>query len=81
MVIQISVDTTQPLAGTAAAERGAPVPFVGWLELLRAISALVETEAAPGAPAVRCGPNGGCVGLGGPPVGLGGPPVGLGVEE
>jgi hypothetical protein len=73
MVIQISVDTTQPLAGTAAAERGAPVPFIGWLELLRVISALVETEAAPGAPAVRCEPGGG--------VGRGGPPVGLGVEE
>jgi len=49
MVIQISVDTTDPLAGTATIERGAPVPFTGWLELLRAISALVDSSAIPGA--------------------------------
>ena len=48
MVIQISVDTTQPLVGTAAAERGAPVPFTGWLELLQAISGLVATAATAG---------------------------------
>jgi hypothetical protein len=52
MVIQISVDTTQPLAGTAAAERGAPVPFTGWLELLQAISGLVATAATAGDPDV-----------------------------
>jgi hypothetical protein len=48
MVIQISVDTTQPLAGTATTECGAPVPFTGWLELLQAISGLVATAATAG---------------------------------
>ena len=42
MVIRIAIDTTAPLVGTAAAERREPVHFVGWLELLRAISGLVE---------------------------------------
>src|SRR5882724_5472025 len=50
MVIQISVDTTDPLAGTATTERGAHVPFTGWLELLRAISALVDSSAIAGDP-------------------------------
>jgi hypothetical protein len=48
MVIQILVDTTQPLAGTATTELGGPVPFTGWLELLQAISGLVATGATAG---------------------------------
>ena len=48
MVIRIAIDTTEPLAGTAAAESCVPVPFVGWLELLRAISELVEPAKAAG---------------------------------
>lgn len=46
MVIRIAIDTTEPLSGTAATERCAPVPFVGWLEMLRAISELVEPAKA-----------------------------------
>jgi hypothetical protein len=48
MVIQISIDTTEPLAGTAAGERGGSIPFTGWFELLRAISALVDPTTIPG---------------------------------
>jgi hypothetical protein len=63
MMIQISINTTEPLAGTAAGERGSLIPFTGWFELLRAISALVEPITIPGEsgqqhPAVplgRCG--------------------------
>ena len=44
MVIQISIEQTQPLIGTASDERGVPVPFVGWMALLRAISDLVEAS-------------------------------------
>ena len=47
-VIQIAIEQTQPLSGTASA-RGGPasasgarsVEFVGWLDLLRAVSELV----------------------------------------
>ena len=46
MVIRIAIDTTEPLSGTAATEHCAPVPFVGWLEMLRAISELVEPAKA-----------------------------------
>lgn len=46
MVIRIAIDTTEPLSGTAATECCAPVPFVGWLEMLRAISDLVEPAKA-----------------------------------
>lgn len=48
MVIQISIDTTEPLAGTAACERGGSISFTGWFELLRAISALVDPTTIPG---------------------------------
>lgn len=48
MVIKISIDTTQPLAGTAAmGERDASIPFTGWFELLRAISALIDPTTIP----------------------------------
>ena len=47
MNIQISINTTEPLAGTAAGERGSSIPFTGWFELLRAISALVEPTTIP----------------------------------
>jgi hypothetical protein len=40
MLIRISIERTQPLAGTAEREDAAPVAFDGWLELLRAISEL-----------------------------------------
>jgi hypothetical protein len=48
MVIQISINTTEPVAGTAAGELGTPIPFIGWFELLRAISALVDPTTIPG---------------------------------
>ncbi|MBA2446774.1 MAG: hypothetical protein H0V51_01975 [Chloroflexi bacterium] len=44
MLICISIETIEPFMGTAAAGRGAPVPFVGWLELLRTISELVDAD-------------------------------------
>jgi len=49
MVIKISIDTTEPLAGTAAmGERDTMIPFTGWFELLRAISALIDPTTIPG---------------------------------
>lgn len=44
MVIRLAIETTAPLAGTAAVEQRPPVPFVGWLEMLRAISGLLDEE-------------------------------------
>jgi hypothetical protein len=57
-VVSISIEGTEPLAGTATCARLAPVPFSGWLELLRAVSQLV-------ADARRDAPDG--VGRGGCP--------------
>ena len=44
MQIQISIEKTQPLMGTATARARQPVSFVGWLDLLRAISQLVDID-------------------------------------
>lgn len=41
MEIRITVRTREPLSGTAAADDAGPVPFVGWLELLHALSSLI----------------------------------------
>jgi hypothetical protein len=41
VLIRISIDSTQPLAGTAATDDAEPLRFDGWLELLRVISTLV----------------------------------------
>jgi hypothetical protein len=41
MLIRISIETTQPLVGAAATEGGDPVPFEGWLDLLKVVSELV----------------------------------------
>jgi len=42
LVVRIAIEQTEPLTGSAACpETGAPVPFVGWLELLRTIAELV----------------------------------------
>jgi hypothetical protein len=41
MLIRISIERTQPLAGAAVTEGSDPVHFDGWLELLRVISELV----------------------------------------
>lgn len=43
--ISISIESTQPLAGAAMTDGGEPVPFDGWLELLRVVSELVATDA------------------------------------
>lgn len=45
MVIQLSIEQTEPLTGSAVDERGAPVHFVGWMAMLRAISDLVDSRA------------------------------------
>jgi hypothetical protein len=42
MVIRLSIEQTEPLMGSATDERGAPVHFVGWMAMLRAISDLVD---------------------------------------
>jgi hypothetical protein len=49
MLIRILIDSTQPLAGTAATEEAEPLHFDGWLELLRVISELVAATASSGA--------------------------------
>jgi hypothetical protein len=43
MLINIAIEKTQPLTGTASSDGKAPVPFAGWLELLRAVAELVGT--------------------------------------
>ncbi len=48
MEIRISVQTTEPLAGTATAGSQGPLHFEGWLELLRVLSALVGPEGGSG---------------------------------
>ena len=44
MLIRIWIESTQPLAGTAATEEAEPLHFDGWLELLRVISELVAAD-------------------------------------
>jgi hypothetical protein len=48
MLIHIRIENTQPLSGTAGAKGSDPLPFDGWLELLRVISELVNAAAASG---------------------------------
>ncbi len=55
MLIRISIQRRQPLAGTAATELGDPVPFEGWLELLRVVSELVAAAAPSGGREVEAG--------------------------
>jgi len=45
VLIRISIERKQPLAGPAATEGGDPVPFDGWLELLRVVSRLVAAAS------------------------------------
>jgi hypothetical protein len=40
MLIRLSIETTEPLIGTAATDGHAPRAFEGWLELLTVISEL-----------------------------------------
>ena len=63
MLIRIWVERMEPLAGTAATEEGQPLPFDGWLELLRVVSELVaaapssveDADSAKGGHAGRAG--------------------------
>ena len=48
MLIRISIESTQPLAGTAAIKGSDPLRFDGWLELLRVISELVAATSSGG---------------------------------
>lgn len=48
MLIRISIESTQPLAGIAVAEGSDPLRFDGWLELLRVISELVAAAPSGG---------------------------------
>jgi catechol 2,3-dioxygenase-like lactoylglutathione lyase family enzyme len=47
-LIRIWVERMEPLAGTAATEGSEPLPFDGWLELLRVVSELVATAPSGG---------------------------------
>jgi hypothetical protein len=38
MLIRIWIETTRPLAGSAATDAGDPLHFDGWLELLTVVS-------------------------------------------
>jgi len=44
MLIRIWIHSTHPLTGTAASKGSGTLSFDGWLELLRVISQLAETE-------------------------------------
>ena len=44
MLIRIWIHSTHPLTGTAATEECGTLSLDGWLELLRVISQLAETE-------------------------------------
>ena len=41
MLIRISVESSQPLTGSAASDEAGPLYFDGWLELLKVVSELV----------------------------------------
>jgi hypothetical protein len=45
MLIRISVESSQPLAGSATSDEAGPLHFDGWLELLRVVSELVTPRS------------------------------------
>ena len=53
MLIRISIESSQPLAGSAASDEAGPLYFDGWLELLRAVSELVAPARTGGDAANR----------------------------
>jgi hypothetical protein len=53
MLIRISVESSQPLAGSAVSDEAGPLYFDGWLELLRVVSELVTPARAGGEDANR----------------------------
>jgi hypothetical protein len=48
MLITLAIEKTQPLTGTASCDGCGTAPFVGWMELLRAVADLVGNEEATG---------------------------------
>jgi hypothetical protein len=48
VLIRILIESTQPMAGTAATDEAGPLHFDGWLELLRVISELVAAARRGG---------------------------------
>jgi hypothetical protein len=56
VLIRLLIEKTQPLTGTAVAEGSDPLPFDGWLELLRVISELVDA-ATPSERPPRSSPS------------------------
>jgi hypothetical protein len=48
MLIRISVESSQPLAGSAASDDAGPLYFDGWLELLRVLSEFVTPARSSG---------------------------------
>ena len=50
MVISVTIERMQPVAGTATAGGERTVPFAGWLDLLRVMAELADatTELAEG---------------------------------
>lgn len=54
MVIHVTIDTAEPLTGSASCDEREPVPFVGWLQMLRAVAELV---GAPGCTADQHPPD------------------------
>ena len=55
MEIHISIQTTEPLTGTATTGNEGPLHFEGWLELLHVISTLVQPGGEQGQPAKEGG--------------------------
>jgi hypothetical protein len=53
MEIHISVQTTEPLTGSATTEGEGPLYFEGWLELLRVLSTLMAAWEPPNGPRER----------------------------
>lgn len=62
MRIEILVERAEPLSGQATRRDAEPVPFVGWLGLLRALSALVDRDGALSEVTGRSGRKLGAVG-------------------
>ena len=48
MLIRISIESRQPLSGSAASDEAGPLYFDGWLELLRVVSELVTPARSGG---------------------------------
>ena len=46
-VIHVRIERAEPLAGTAATEKGATLAFEGWMELIRVISELLGSADPP----------------------------------